>query len=178
MHSCLCVCVCVYVSTKRLLINASSRVAKEFTDVAVNENNQHNHTRTFLYLIQVRAVLYAVISAIIGFVAPPLLKLHGVVMVSNETHTPIHENTGGIDLAMYKEARGEVFHEYTVVRLVNQVVAAVTTGMLSACRKVTLLWCTYIVQVCYALPVKQTVSTLCLLYKLFPSFSASPLTVQ
>jgi len=27
------------------------------------KNNQHNHTRTFLYQIQVQAVLYAVISA-------------------------------------------------------------------------------------------------------------------
>jgi len=27
------------------------------------KNNQHNHTRTFLYLIQVQAVLYAVLSA-------------------------------------------------------------------------------------------------------------------
>jgi len=27
------------------------------------KNNQHNHTRTFLYLIQVQAVLYATISA-------------------------------------------------------------------------------------------------------------------
>ena len=43
---------------------------------------------------------------IIGFVAPPLLKSHVVVMVSNETRTPIRENTGGIDLAMYLEVCG------------------------------------------------------------------------
>ena len=36
---------------------ASSRVAKSTI------NYQHTHTRTFLYLIQVQAVLYAVISA-------------------------------------------------------------------------------------------------------------------
>jgi len=29
-----------------------------------------------------------------------------VVTVSNATHTPIHENTGGIDLATYGKARG------------------------------------------------------------------------
>jgi len=43
---------------------------------------------------------------IIGFVAPPLSKSHMVVTVSNATRTPIHENTGGIDLAMYGEVRG------------------------------------------------------------------------
>ena len=43
---------------------------------------------------------------IIGFVAPPLLKSHMVVMVSNTTRTPICKNTGGIDLVMYEEARG------------------------------------------------------------------------
>jgi len=43
---------------------------------------------------------------IIGFVAPPLSKLHVVVMVSNATRTPICENTGGIDLAMYRELHG------------------------------------------------------------------------
>ena len=38
MPSCLCVCVCVLIGKK----NASSRVAKVFTDVIINENNQHN----------------------------------------------------------------------------------------------------------------------------------------
>jgi len=33
------------------------------------------------------------------------LKSHVVVMVSNATRTPIRENTGGIDLATYREAR-------------------------------------------------------------------------
>ena len=64
---------------------------------------------TFLYLIQVQAVLYATISAIlpiISFVAPPLSKLHVVVMVSNTTRTPICKNTGRIDLAMYGEVCG------------------------------------------------------------------------
>ena len=41
---------------------------------------------------------------IVGFVAPPLSKSHVVVTVSNATRTPIHENTGGINLAMYGEA--------------------------------------------------------------------------
>ena len=43
---------------------------------------------------------------IIGFVAPPLSKSRVIVMASNTTRTPIHENTGGIDLATYGEARG------------------------------------------------------------------------
>ena len=43
---------------------------------------------------------------IIGFVALPLSKSHVVVTVSNATRTPIHENTGGIDLATYGEACG------------------------------------------------------------------------
>jgi len=58
------------------------------------KNNQHNHTRMFLYLIQVQAVQ---LLPIIGFVAPPLLKLHVVITVSN---------TGRIDLATYKEVHG------------------------------------------------------------------------
>jgi len=63
--------------------NTSSRVAKVFTDVIVNERKPISViiTRTFLYLIQMQAVLYAVISATscFGFVAPPLLKPHVVV---------------------------------------------------------------------------------------------------
>jgi len=43
---------------------------------------------------------------IIGFVAPPCLKSHVVVTVSNATHTHIREDTGGINLATYGEARG------------------------------------------------------------------------
>ena len=45
---------------------------------------------------------------IISFGAPPLLKLNVVyvAMVSNATRTHIRENTGGTDLATYKEARG------------------------------------------------------------------------
>ena len=46
------------------------------------------------------------ILPIISFVAPPPSKSHMVVMVSNATHTPKCENTGGIDLATYREARG------------------------------------------------------------------------
>ena len=43
---------------------------------------------------------------VIGFVAPPLSKSHVVVTVSNTTRTLVRENTGGIDLATYGEARG------------------------------------------------------------------------
>jgi len=94
--------VCVCVSTKKILKNASSRVAKAFTDIIVNENNQHNHIRTFLYLIQVQAVLYAVISATsyYQFRGSTPFEIARGVMVSNATHTPIRTNTGGIDLAM------------------------------------------------------------------------------
>ena len=59
----LCVCVRVCVGPK-ILKNASSKVAKAFTDVIViKENNQYSQIRTFLYLIQVQAVLYIVTSA-------------------------------------------------------------------------------------------------------------------
>jgi len=46
---------------------------------------------------------------IIGFMTPPLSKSHVVVTVSNATRTPIHENTGGINPAMYVQrgARGK-----------------------------------------------------------------------
>jgi len=43
---------------------------------------------------------------IMGFVTPPLSKSHVLVMVSNASRTPMCENTGGIDLAMYREVRG------------------------------------------------------------------------
>ena len=62
VKQCLRVCVCVCVR-KKILKNASSKVTKALTDVVVNENNQHNQIRMFVYLIQVQAVLYTVISA-------------------------------------------------------------------------------------------------------------------
>ena len=40
---------------------------------------------------------------IIGFVTPPLSKSHMIVTVSKESRTPICENTGAIDLAMYEK---------------------------------------------------------------------------
>jgi len=51
------------------------------------KNYRHNQIRTCLYLTQVQVVLYAIISAIIGFVASPLSKSHVVVTVSNVTCT-------------------------------------------------------------------------------------------
>jgi len=69
------------------------------------KDNQHNHTRTFPYLIQVQAVLYAVISATQFRGSTPFEIALGIT-VSNATHTPIRENTIGIDLAMYGEAHG------------------------------------------------------------------------
>jgi len=47
---------------------------------------QQNHTGTFLYLTQVKAVLFAVILATSYYwLAPPLLKSHMVFTVSNST---------------------------------------------------------------------------------------------
>ena len=58
----ICVCVCVGI---KILKNTSSRVARAFKDVILkkNKNNQQNHIGTFLYLTQVKAVLFAVIPA-------------------------------------------------------------------------------------------------------------------
>ena len=57
------VCVC----RQKILKNASSRAARTaraFEDVILNEKKkQQNHTGTFLYLTQVKAVLFAVILA-------------------------------------------------------------------------------------------------------------------
>jgi len=107
VKQCFCVCVCVRVSAKNIE-KCFKQGCKGVYRHHSQQNNQHNHTRTFLYLIQVQAILYAVISATsyYWFVAPPLAKSHVVVTVSNATRTPIRENTGGIDLATYGEARG------------------------------------------------------------------------
>ena len=61
--------------------------------------------------MQVQVVLYAIIS----FVAPPLSKSHMVVYGQQHNSCSHSKNTGGIDLATYKEARGISIHEYTVV---------------------------------------------------------------
>ena len=61
MPSCLCVCESVSLCVcqqKRILKDSSSRVAKAFKDVILNENNQQNHIGTFVYLIQVKAALF------------------------------------------------------------------------------------------------------------------------
>ena len=55
-------CVCVSVSKKKNLKNTSSRVAKAFKDITLNKKQQ-DYIGAFLYLIQVKAVLFAVISA-------------------------------------------------------------------------------------------------------------------
>ena len=51
----------------------------------------------------------------IGFVAPPLLKSHMVVYGQQHNSCSHSKNTGGIDLATYKEACGVSVREYTVV---------------------------------------------------------------
>ena len=56
------VCLCVFVS-KIILNNASNRVVMAFTDIILNENYQHNRQiGMVLYLIQVKVVLFAIIS--------------------------------------------------------------------------------------------------------------------
>ena len=46
--------------------------------------------------------------------APPPFE---ITRRSYGIRTPICENTGGIDLATYEEARGVSIHEYTLVSL-------------------------------------------------------------
>ena len=46
-----------------MLKNASVGVAKVFTDITLNKKHQCNHIGTFLHLIQVKVVLFCVISA-------------------------------------------------------------------------------------------------------------------
>ena len=48
---------------------------------------------------------------IIGFVAPPLSKSHMVVYGQQHNSYSHSKNTGGIDLATYKEARWVSIHE-------------------------------------------------------------------
>ena len=47
------------------------------------KNNQRNHSGTFLYLTQVKAVLFAVLSPIIGSLAPHFSKWHRAFRVIN-----------------------------------------------------------------------------------------------
>ena len=89
MHSCLCVCVCCECVGKEVLKNASSGVAKAFTDV-----NQWKtisiirlgHFCTWCKSRRFFTPLFQLLP-IISFVAPPLLKSHMVVTVSNASHT-------------------------------------------------------------------------------------------
>jgi len=81
------------------------------------KNNQHNQIRRFLSLIQVQAVLYAVISATsyYWFHGSTPFESHVVVYGQQRNSYSHSENTGRIHLAMYKEACGVSIHEYTVV---------------------------------------------------------------
>ena len=66
MHAHDVVSVCVYVCMcvdKKIFKNTSSRVARVFKDIKLNENNQWNHVGTFMYLTQVEAALFTIISA-------------------------------------------------------------------------------------------------------------------
>ena len=56
---CVCVCVCVCVSAKIIFKNASSRVARALNSM---KYNQQNRIGMFMYLTQVKVVLFAVFS--------------------------------------------------------------------------------------------------------------------
>ena len=63
--SCLCVCVsvCVCVSAKKILKMLQAGSLRCLQTSQSTNNDQHDQIRTFLNMIQVQAVLYAVISA-------------------------------------------------------------------------------------------------------------------
>ena len=120
---CVCVCVCVRKQCfkqgrKGVYRNHSQR--KTISIIILGRFcTWYKSRRFFMSLFQ--------LLPIISFVAPPLSKSHVVVTVSNATRTAIRENTGGIDLATYGEARG-VFHKYTLV------IFLYTIPVLSYCR--------------------------------------------
>ena len=58
-----CLCVCVSTCRQKKFKNASSGLVRAFADIILNTKNEHNNIRMFLYLIQVKAVLFVVISA-------------------------------------------------------------------------------------------------------------------
>ena len=104
MPLCVCVCVCL-----------QENIEKYFKQGRKGVYRCHSQWKTISIIILGRfctwyksrrffTPLFQLLH-IIGFVAPPPSKSHMVVMVSNATHTPKCENTGGIDLAMYREAR-------------------------------------------------------------------------
>ena len=76
VKQCLCVCVCV--STKN---NIEKCFKEVFTDDSKQKTISINQIRTFLYLVQVQAVNYAIISATsyISFMASPLSKSYVVL---------------------------------------------------------------------------------------------------
>ena len=88
-----CVCACV---GQKLLKNALSGVARAFKDVIFNEKQPTESIGMFLYLTQVKPVLFNVISAtsyhrFLG--STPFKKRHVVFTISNSTmyyaHTKI-----------------------------------------------------------------------------------------
>jgi len=109
MPSCLCVCVCVCVCVCK-------KYWKCFNQGRKGVYRRHSQRKTISIIIlghfctwyksrRFFAPLFQLLP-IISFVAPPLSKSHVVVTVSNTSRTPLPKNTGGIDLAMYGEARG------------------------------------------------------------------------
>jgi len=72
-------CLSVGQSSCQLLLRikkkSSSRLAKVFSDFILNTNNERKLKRMFLYLIQVKVILFAIIFSyflIIGLLAPSL----------------------------------------------------------------------------------------------------------
>jgi len=78
MSVCVCVYVCVCVGKERKYWNASSRVARAFKDIILKKSIQQNHVGTFLYLTQIKAVLFTVIPATSSYWLPPFNIAHGI----------------------------------------------------------------------------------------------------
>jgi len=107
-YLCLCVCMCVCGC-----VCPQKNIEKCFKQSHKGVYRRHSQWKTISVIILGHFctwyksrwffTLFFQLLPIISFMAPPLSKLHVVVMVSNTTRTSICENTGGIDLATYKE---------------------------------------------------------------------------
>jgi len=108
-----CLCVCVSVGKKYL-----KTVAKVFKDIILNENNQQNHIGTFPYLIQVKAVLFTIISgtSYYQFFWLHYFEIEHGGYSQQLTYTKIQEYVDSI-WQHTKRHVGYVFHEYTLVHI-------------------------------------------------------------
>ena len=115
LRVCVCVCLSVCVSVC-VCVCLQKNIEKCFKQGCKGVNRCYSHRKTISMILLGRfctwyksrrffAPLFQLLP-IIGFVAPLLSNSHVVFVVSNATRAPIRENTGGIDLPMYREARG------------------------------------------------------------------------